>query len=136
MKKVIPFATLLLISAVLLINPTAYGQNSGGQTDQYCPSDFEATVRQGPHTGNATMLGALTLSGRGANLAGLFKSKEGYTVPVQAKVTGNLVTLIFNLGGGLYVEGSGPANKQFDASAKCFRLTGTGGLNGPDPADA
>jgi hypothetical protein len=132
---------LLLLPALLVLTACgASGTTSPGSAVTVSPAaaqtacevrDFEATILQGKDAGTSVQ-GTLTLQANtSGHLTTQLKSKDGKTIPGSGQVTGQAISLFFDLGDGKSIFGTGTLDHDF---AACTGALG-GTLAGPDRTD-
>ena len=113
------FTTLLLVGAFLMATAQSSTQLMG---------NFVGTVRLGPDKGMVWKgVLRLTVATNGA-VSGTLERPGGSTVKVTGTVIGQSISLVFDLGGGKYVFGTGGLNR--DLRQKPSAMGGT--LAGPN----
>lgn len=118
------FRTLTFISLAIFLLNTA-------QASTELKGNFTGTVRLGPDMG-AVWQGLLTLSvAADGTLAGTLEQPTGETIIVSGTAIGQSITLIFDLGDGNYVIGTGGLNRNIHDHPTIMGGT----LSGPNEGD-
>jgi hypothetical protein len=116
-----------------LTSPDTASQASGEPGPIHCLIDFEATVHQGPSDGVA-LKGVLDFEVESTGgLYGQFLLQDQTTLEAAGQVDGRAINLIFGLGQGKYVFGTGTSLFPID-SDRCGGVLG-GPFVGPEPGD-
>jgi hypothetical protein len=138
MKQIIVTVALLTVGALgILGGGAAFGQESD-QTASICQISmgFEAAVRIGPSAGTV-LDGMLTLdmSEDGAIDRGSFVLADGAEIPVVGQISGRAISLLFDLGDGAFVAGTGLAQDDLERCPEVIDGFVGGPLAGPGEGD-
>ncbi len=105
----------------------------GHHKTAHCQLPFHARVYQGPDTG-VELAGDLTLTiDPSGSHRGVLTQPDGSGVSVVGHVTGQSLTVLFDLGDGRFISGLGTADSDIRA---CTFTTLLGPFVGPDVADS
>jgi len=123
----------LIWSIVLTRSPALAGGRQGHHGAVHCQFSFHARVYQGPDTG-LELAGDLTLTiDPSGSHRGVLTQPDGSGVSVVGQVTGQSLTVLFDLGDNRFISGLGTADSDIRA---CSFTTLLGPFVGPDPADS